>query len=109
MRADRPRRVAGCGLVARLALVPASIVRLHGQGVAPLQDDRPVDQFAARRSRVFDAIGSPALAVMHGASGVSGFKVSRQSNEFYHLSVHEVAPVELLGLTAEGGSGTIRP
>lgn len=69
-----------------LTLVLASTVLLHGQGVAPFQDDFPVEEFAARRSKVFDAIGSQAIAVVQGAPGVDGFRVFRQSNEFYYLS-----------------------
>lgn len=68
------------------ALLLASAVLLHGQGVAPFQDDFPAVEFAARRNQVFDAIGPQAIALIQGAPGVDGFKVFRQSNEFYYLS-----------------------
>lgn len=68
------------------ALLLASAVLLHGQGVAPFQDDFPAGEFVARRNQVFDAIGPQAIALIQGAPGVDGFKVFRQSNEFYYLS-----------------------
>jgi Xaa-Pro aminopeptidase len=69
-----------------ISVVLASAVLLHGQGVAPFQDDFPVDEFVARRTKVFDAIGPAAVALLQGAPGVDGFKVFRQSNEFYYLT-----------------------
>jgi Xaa-Pro aminopeptidase len=77
----RGRRTAGLFVAAI-----ASVAMLHGQGVAPFQTDFPVDEFVARRQKVFDAIGPQAIAVIQGAPGVDGFKVFRQSNEFYYLS-----------------------
>lgn len=73
-------------LVTLLTLVLASAVLTRGQGVAPYQTDFPVEEFAARRTRVFDAIGPQSIAVIQGAPGVDGFKVFRQSNEFYYLT-----------------------
>lgn len=67
-------------------LVLASAVLLRGQGVAPFQTDFPVDEFVQRRGRVMDAIGNQAIAIVQGAPGVDGFKVFRQSNEFYYLT-----------------------
>ena len=46
----------------------------------------PAEEFVERRARVFDAIGRDALAIVQGAAGVDGFKVFRQSNEFYYLT-----------------------
>ena len=74
------------GTVVLLILGLTSAVLLHGQGVAPFQTDFPVEEFVARRNRVFDAIGPQAIAIIQGAPGVDGFKVFRQSNEFYYLS-----------------------
>jgi Xaa-Pro aminopeptidase len=67
-------------------LVLASAALLHGQGVAPFQTDFPVDELTERRNRVMDAIGNQAVAIVQGAPGVDGFKVFRQSNEFYYLT-----------------------
>lgn len=89
MNEPRPHRsaVAPSRRTAVLAaLVLASAVLLHGQGVAPFQDDFPAGEFVARRNQVFDAIGPQAIALIQGAPGVDGFKVFRQSNEFYYLS-----------------------
>ncbi len=69
-----------------VAMLLASAVLLQGQGVAPFQDDFSAEEFVARRNRVLDAIGPQAIALVQGASGVDGFKVFRQSNEFYYLS-----------------------
>lgn len=69
-----------------LALMLAPAVLLRGQGVAPYQTDFPVEELAARRAKVFDAIGPQAIALLQGAPGVDGFKVFRQSNEFYYLT-----------------------
>lgn len=80
-RAARRARTA-----ALLSFVLAPVVFLHGQGVAPFQTDFPVEELSARRAKVFDAIGPQAIAVLQGAPGVDGFKVFRQSNEFYYLS-----------------------
>ncbi len=49
------------------------------------QTDFTVEEFKARRAKVFDAIGDKALAVVQGAPSVNGFKIFRQSNEFYYL------------------------
>ncbi len=67
-------------------LVLAATVLLRGQGVAPFQTDFPADEFVARRGKVMDAIGNQAIAIVQGAPGVDGFKVFRQSNEFYYLT-----------------------
>ena len=66
-------------------LLTASSLML-GQSHPPFQDDFPAEEFVQRRARVFDAIGQDALAIVQGAAGVDGFKVFRQSNEFYYLT-----------------------
>jgi Xaa-Pro aminopeptidase len=72
--------------VVLVVLVLAATVLLRSQGAAPFQSDFPVDEFAARRGKVMDAIGNQAIAIVQGAPGVDGFKVFRQSNEFYYLT-----------------------
>ena len=69
-----------------VALAIAAIASLHAQGVAPFQADFPAGEFVQRRARVMDAIGTEAIAIVQGAPGVDGFKVFRQSNEFYYLT-----------------------
>ena len=43
------------------------------------------DEYAARRGRVFEAIGADALAIVQGAGAPRGFYPFRQSNEFSYL------------------------
>ncbi len=49
------------------------------------QTDFTIEEFAERRSRVFDKIGNHSLALIQGGTAVRGFEVFRQSNEFYYL------------------------
>lgn len=70
--------------------------RLEAQDAAHYQTDFTRDEFAARRARVYDAIGRDGIAVVQGASGVPGFSVFRQSNEFYYLCGVESAHGYLL-------------
>ncbi len=50
------------------------------------QTDFSKEEFALRRSKIFDAIGNNAIALIQGASGLPGFSVFRQSNTFYYLT-----------------------
>jgi Xaa-Pro aminopeptidase len=43
-------------------------------------------EFAERRNRVYEEIGSSAFAIIQGAPMPMGFQVFRQNNEFYYLS-----------------------
>ncbi len=67
---------------------------------APHDEDRPLvpggAEYAARRARVFDALGPRALAVLQGAPAPRGFPRFRQTNEFYYLSGIEVPHAYLL-------------
>jgi len=61
--------------------------------VSPVEETRPLfsehfapEEFAARRARVFDAIGPDAIAVIQGAPMPFGFVPFRQSNEFFYLT-----------------------
>ena len=60
------------------------------------QSDFTAAEFAARRAKIYDAIGTQAIAVVQGASGVPGFSVFRQSNDFYYLCGVESAHAYLL-------------
>jgi Xaa-Pro aminopeptidase len=64
----------------------AAAAALSAQSPSPFQTDFPVDELQQRRGKVMDAIGSQAIAIVQGAPGVDGFKVFRQSNEFYYLT-----------------------
>ena len=69
-----------------VALAIGSIASLRAQDRPPFQDDFPAAEFVQRRARVMEAIGTEAIAMVQGAPGVDGFKVFRQSNEFYYLT-----------------------
>jgi len=43
-------------------------------------------EFAARRAKIYDAIGDGGLALVQGAPGPAGYVRFRQTNEFYYLS-----------------------
>ncbi|UZR98820.1 M24 family metallopeptidase [Chondrinema litorale] len=60
------------------------------------QSDFSIEDFAVRRTTIFEAIGNKAIAVIQGASGVSGFSIFRQSNTFYYLTGLETDHAYLL-------------
>ena len=45
-----------------------------------------LQEFAARRARIYDAIGPNAVAVMQGLPSVHSSAIFRQSNEFFYVS-----------------------
>jgi Xaa-Pro aminopeptidase len=49
------------------------------------QTDFPAEEFKARWARVFDAIGTEAVAVVQGMPLTNGYQLPRQSNTFYYL------------------------
>lgn len=73
-------------LILLATLTIASLAGVGAQDRPPFQDDFPADELAQRRARVMEAIGTDAIAIVPGAPGVDGFKVFRQSNEFYYLT-----------------------
>ncbi len=56
----------------------------------------PAEEFAARRAKVFDAVGPAAAALLQGAGPVRASERFRQSNEFFHLCGVEVPQAFLL-------------
>lgn len=73
-------------LIVLVALTVGSLTVLAAQDRPPFQDDFPATEFVQRRAKVMDAIGAEGIAIVQGAPGVDGFKVFRQSNEFYYLT-----------------------
>jgi Xaa-Pro aminopeptidase len=65
-------------------LLASTIV--FGQDNPHYQTDFSKEEFAERRSKIFTAIGTKAVAVIQGAGGIPGFSVFRQSNTFYYLT-----------------------
>ncbi|MES3034294.1 MAG: aminopeptidase P family protein [Gemmatimonadota bacterium] len=55
------------------------------------QVDVTAAELTARRAKIYDAIGAQGIAIVQGASGLPGFSVFRQSNDFYYLSGVESA------------------
>jgi Xaa-Pro aminopeptidase len=91
--------MTGRALLACLLLLASAAVgpgRLSAQDAVPYQTDFTREEFAARRARVYDAIGRDGMAVVQGATGVPGFSVFRQSNDFYYLCGVESAHGYLL-------------
>lgn len=63
-------------------------------------------EFKARHQRIYDGIGSDAVAFVQGADIVDGFTVPRQTNEMMYLTGVEVHSVYLL-LDGRNRSSTI--
>jgi len=83
------------GLVLTLILFLA-VFTSNAQDNHHYQTDFSKEEFAQRRSKIFDAMGNNAIAVIQGASGLPGFSVFRQSNTFYYLTGLESSHAYLL-------------
>jgi Xaa-Pro aminopeptidase len=82
-------------------LLPATFVLLFtitlpAQDKHHFQTDFSKEEFSNRRSRIMAAIGTNAIALIQGASGLPGFSVFRQSNSFYYLTGLESAHAYLM-------------
>jgi Xaa-Pro aminopeptidase len=88
----RPRLL----LLAAACLLSLAPTRASAQEGVPLftQDFTP-QEFAARRAKVYDAVGE-GFALVQGAPSPSGYTRFRQSNEFYYLCGVEVPHAYLL-------------
>lgn len=69
-------------LAAMIGLFP---VLCLGQSNPWYQSDFPPEEFKARWERVFDKVGSNAVAILQGAPQPGGFIMPRQDNNFYYL------------------------
>jgi Xaa-Pro aminopeptidase len=56
------------------------------QDVPLFTEDFPPEEFRARREKLYDAIGSGALAVVQGAPSPVGYVRFRQTNELFYLT-----------------------
>jgi Xaa-Pro aminopeptidase len=70
------------------------------------QTDFPKEEFAERRSKIFEAIGNNGIALIQGASGLPGFSVFRQNNTYYYLTGLE-SPHAYLLLNGKNRQATI--
>ena len=66
------------------------------EGFPLFTTDFPPEEFAARRAKVYEAIGTDAFAVVQGAPSPPGYTRFRQSNEFYYLCGIETPHAYLL-------------
>jgi Xaa-Pro aminopeptidase len=69
---------------------------LAQEGFPLFTTDFPPEEFAARRAKVYEAIGQDAFAVVQGAPSPPGYTRFRQSNEFYYLCGIETPHAYLL-------------
>lgn len=58
----------------------------HAQAGRAFTTNFTLEEFAARRSKVYDAIGPDAVALIQGLPSVHSSTIFRQSNEFFYLS-----------------------
>ena len=72
-------------VLASLSLI-MPVVGAPQAGRPPLTPYFTREEFAARRARIFDAIGPDALAIVQGAPSVHSSAIFRQSNEFFYLT-----------------------
>ncbi len=79
-----------------LALLIAPATVAAQEGFSPFTTDFPPEEFAARRAKVYDAIGENGIAIIQGAASPAGYTRFRQSNEFYYLCGVEVPHAYLL-------------
>ena len=66
------------------------------EGVPLFTKDFAPEEFAQRRSKIYDAIGPNAVAVLQGAPSPAGYTRFRQSNEFYYVCGIEAPHAYLL-------------
>src|SRR5215207_6148696 len=83
-------------LLVAACLLPLLPKPTSAQDIPLFTSDFPPQEFAARRSKMFDAIGEGGLALVQGAAAPAGYTRFRQSNEFYYLCGVEVPHAYLL-------------
>lgn len=80
-----------------LALVLCGAHSIRAQEGFPIfTTDFPPEEFAARRDKVYEAVGKTGVALLQGAPTAIGYTRFRQSNDFYYLCGIEVANAYLL-------------
>jgi len=93
MNSIRTRRLF---LIAALCLLSLASVDARAQDVPLFTSDFTPQEFAARRAKMYDAIGEGGLALVQGAAAPAGYTRFRQTNEFYYLCGVEVPHAYLL-------------
>jgi Xaa-Pro aminopeptidase len=93
----RPLNSLPCFLsVVALLAVWAASAGLGARSDPPYQTDFPPEEFKARWARIYDHIGTGAVAVVQGVGLTPGFMFPRQNNEFYYLCGVETAGAYLM-------------
>jgi Xaa-Pro aminopeptidase len=80
-------------------IVCVTVGVLSGAGAVQgqyFQTDFPAEEFRARHGKVFDQIGTTAVAVVQGMPQTEGYNLPRQHNTFYYLSGIETPGAYLL-------------
>jgi Xaa-Pro aminopeptidase len=83
-------------LLVAACLLPLLPRTTSAQDIPLFTTDFPPQEFAGRRSKVYEAIGEGGLALVQGAPSPAGYVRFRQSNEFYYLCGVEVPHAYLL-------------
>ncbi len=84
------------GLLGACSFIALAVPVFPQEGFPLFTTDFPSEEFAARRAKVYEAIGSDAFAVVQGAPSPPGYTRFRQSNDFYYLCGVEVPHAYLL-------------
>ncbi|HYX20765.1 MAG TPA: Xaa-Pro peptidase family protein [Thermoanaerobaculia bacterium] len=88
---SRPLRAA-----LALAFLLSTAAAIAQEGFPLFTTDFPPEEFAARRAKVYDAIGNQAFAVLQGAPSRPDYIRFRQNNDFYYLCGVEVPNAYLI-------------
>jgi Xaa-Pro aminopeptidase len=83
-------------MLAALCLLSLLSKNTPAQDIPFFTTDFPPQEFAARRSKMYDAIGEGGLALVQGAAAPAAYVRFRQTNEFYYLCGVEVPHAYLL-------------
>ena len=80
----------------QLVFVLLVATTLTAQDAPLFTSDFPAEEFAARRAKVYAAIGENGIALIQGAPSPEGYTRFRQTNEFYYLCGVEMPHAYLL-------------
>ena len=83
-------------LIVAAWILTLAVPLLAQEGFPLFTTDFPPEEFAARRAKVYEAIGTDAFAVVQGAPSPPSYTRFRQSNELYYLCGVEVPHAYLL-------------
>ena len=83
-------------LIVAAWILTLAVPLLAQEGFPLFTTDFPPEEFAARRAKVYEAIGTDAFAVVQGAPAPPSYTRFRQSNELYYVCGVEVPHAYLL-------------